>query len=197
MIMMLQLVLLEYRCYYDNRPAEGANGVRRWSRMCTGSDSTPDSVAEALRMARASMDYLNGRGAADLEAASCGGVLSALGEVQAKFTAAHASVLSRFDAASAHDADGYATSRSWLSAITKMRRKDAAAAMRLMRALRRHRPLAEALAAGEITTSWAEQILDWIAKLPRQLRDDTAAVAGLVEILVRAAAAGAALEDLE
>jgi HAMP domain-containing protein len=165
--------------------------------MCTGNGTAPGSVAEALRMAHASLDYLNGRGAADLEAASCGGVLSALGEVQAKFTAAHASVLARFDGASAHDSDGYGTSRSWLTAMAKMRGKDAAAAVRLMRALRRHRPLAQALAAGEISASWAGQILDWIAKLPAQLRDDTEAVAGLVEILVRAAAAGAILEDLE
>src|SRR5207237_5511425 len=117
--------------------------------------------------------------------------------VQAKTAAAHASVLARFDAASAHDSDGYGTSRTWLTTMAKMRRWDAAAAVRLMRALRRHRPLADALAAGEITLSWVNQILDWIAKLPRQLRDDAEAIAGIVEILVRAAAAGAALEDLE
>jgi hypothetical protein len=134
--------------------------------MCTESGAAPGSVAEALRMAHASMDYLNGRGGAGLEAGACGDVLRSLGEVQAKTAAAHASALSRFDAASAHDAEGYGTSRSWLGAMAKMRRKDAAAAVRLMRALRRHRPLAEALAAGQITVSWAEQILDWIAKLP-------------------------------
>ena len=61
--------------------------------MCTGSGTAPGSVAEALRMAHASMDYLNGRGAADLEAAGCGDVLRSLGGIQAKFTAAHASVL--------------------------------------------------------------------------------------------------------
>ncbi|HEY7261652.1 MAG TPA: hypothetical protein VH589_09240, partial [Trebonia sp.] len=68
-------------------------------------------------------------------------MLRSLGGIQAKFTAAHASVLSRFDAAGAHDAEGYGTSRSWLTAMAKMRRRDAAAAVRLMRALRRHRPL--------------------------------------------------------
>ena len=30
--------------------------------MCTGIDGAPGSVAEALRMANASLDYLNGTG---------------------------------------------------------------------------------------------------------------------------------------
>ncbi|MGH3216265.1 MAG: hypothetical protein ACRDL9_17020, partial [Trebonia sp.] len=66
--------------------------------MCTGDNGLPGSVAEALRMATASMDYLNGPGAVELDAAACGLVLRSLGEVQAKFTAAHAAVLGRFDA---------------------------------------------------------------------------------------------------
>ena len=36
-----------------------------------------------------------------------GSVLRSLGEIEAKFTAAHAAVLARFDAADAHDSDGY------------------------------------------------------------------------------------------
>jgi hypothetical protein len=39
-------------------------------------------------------------------------VLIAPGEIQAKLTAAHAGFLRRFDAAGAHDADGYGTSSS-------------------------------------------------------------------------------------
>ena len=45
-------------------------------------------------------------------------VLRSLAEVQAKFTAAHAAVLARFDAADGHDADGYGTSAAWLMAMT-------------------------------------------------------------------------------
>jgi len=90
--------------------------------MCTGNGTAPGSVAEALRMANAGLDYLNGRAAGGLDAGGFGGVLIALGEVQAKTAAAHASVLSRFDAADAHDSDGYGTSRSWLGAMAKMRR---------------------------------------------------------------------------
>jgi hypothetical protein len=64
------------------------------------------SVADALRMMNAGLDYLNGPGAAELDAASYGTVLRSLAEVRAKFTALHASVLARFDAADAHDTDG-------------------------------------------------------------------------------------------
>jgi len=163
--------------------------------MCTGDSRAFSSVAEALRTANATMDYLNSP-AADLDAAACGQVLTSLGEIRAKFTAAHARVLSRFDAAGAHDADGYGTSAAWLAAMTRMTQRDAKAAVREMRALGRHRPLEGALARGEISASWASQILDWIKKLPGQLRDDTVAVAGIAAILVRAAVSGASLDDL-
>ena len=79
-------------------------------------------VADALRMMNAGLDYLNGPGAGELDAASCGLVLRSLGEIEAKFTAAHASVLARFDAADAHDSDGYGTSAAWLMAMTDMTR---------------------------------------------------------------------------
>src|SRR5262249_40416507 len=77
--------------------------------MCTTDGSMPGSVAEALRMAHASMDYLNSPAAADLPAAACGQALAALGEVRAKHAAAYARLLRRFDAAGGHDADGYGT----------------------------------------------------------------------------------------
>ena len=47
-------------------------------------------VADALRMMNAGLDYLNGPGAEELDAAACGPVLRSLGEIEAKFTAAHA-----------------------------------------------------------------------------------------------------------
>ena len=164
--------------------------------MCTGNGPAPGSVSEALRMARAGLDYLNGPARQQLNAGSYGPVLRSLGELQASFTAAHASVLSGFDAADAHDADGYSTSATWLAAMAKMSRKDADAAMRQMRAFRRHRQLADALAAGQISASWAAQILEWIRKLPAALRADAEAIAGIVDILVKAAVSGASLEDL-
>jgi hypothetical protein len=167
--------------------------------MCTADGPAPGSVAEALRMTRAGLDYLNGRAGTGLDAASCGEVLTSLGQIGATFTAAHATVLSRFDAVNAHDCDGYVTSAAWLAAMAQMTRKDARAAVRQMRTLRRHPSLEEALARGEISASRAGQILAWVRdkRLPAQLRHDAGAVAGIVEILVRAAVSGATLADLE
>src|SRR5579863_8598363 len=103
-------------------------------------------VADALRMMNAGLDYLNGPGAADLDPAGCGAVLRSLAEVQAKFTAAHAAVLARFDAADAHDSDGYGNSAAWLMAMTDMTRQDARAEVRRMRLLRHHPAMTAALA---------------------------------------------------
>src|SRR5215831_9091501 len=168
--------------------------------MCTdggqppGSDapggSVPGSVAEALRTAHAGLDYLNSPAGAGLHAAAAGGVLTSLGELQAKVTAAHAAFLRRFDAADAHDADGYGTSAAWLAAMAKMAKNDAKAAVRQMRQLNRHPCLHGALARGEISWSWAGQIIEWLRELPAELRD------GTEKVLAEAAAAGAGLEDL-
>ncbi|MFZ0166372.1 MAG: DUF222 domain-containing protein, partial [Trebonia sp.] len=148
------------------------------------------SVADALRMMNAGLDYLNGPGAGELDAAACGSVLRSLAAVQAKFTAAHALVLARFDAADAHDCDGYGNSAAWLMAMTDMTRQDARVEMRQMRLLRDHPEMAVALAAKDISKSWAMAIAEWTKKLPAELRAET------IKILVQAAAAGASRDDL-
>jgi len=158
--------------------------------MCTADGRLFDSVAEALRMANATMDYLNSPEAADLDPVSCGPVLRSLGEIEAKFTAAHASVLARFDAADAHDSDGYGTSVAWLMAMADMTRPDAKSEMRRMRLLRDHPEMADALAEAGISKSQALAIAEWTKELPAELRAET------IRILVEAAAAGAALDDL-
>ena len=104
--------------------------------MCTADGQGLGSVAEALRMANATMDYLNGPDGADLDAASCGSVLRSLGEIEAKFTAAHASVLARFDAADAHDSRRVRHLGRVADAMADMTRPDAKAKVRRMRLLR-------------------------------------------------------------
>ena len=158
--------------------------------MCTADSRVFGSVAEALRMTRAGLDYLNGTAGDDLDAAACGTVLRSLAEVQAKFTAAHASVLARFDAADAHDSDGYGNSAAWLMAMTDMTRGDARAEVWQMRLLRGHPEMAGALADADISKSQALAIAGWTRKLPAELRAQT------ITILVQAAAAGASLDDL-
>jgi hypothetical protein len=147
------------------------------------------SAADALAMASAAMDYLNAA-VAGLDGRACGDLLIALGAVQAKLTAAHAGLLRRFDAAGAHDADGYGSSSSWLTAKAGLPRKAARAAVRQMRQLGERPLLGAALAAGDITGSLAFTIAGWTRKLPAQLRADTD------RIMLDAAAAGASTDDL-
>ena len=150
----------------------------------------PGSVAEALRLGDAFADYLNSPAAAGLDGAACGEVLLALGEIQAKLAAAHAEFLRRFDAADAHDADGYGSSSAWLAAKGRMTRRDARAAVRQMRQFSERPGLHDAVATGDLSRSWAEAITRWTRKLPVEMRDETD------KILLEAAAAGASLEDL-
>ena len=152
-------------------------------------DIAPANVAEALRMADAAMDYLNAS-CADLGGAACGEVLTAMSRIQAKFAAAQAALLRRFDTANAHDADGCASSSAWLTARAGLSKKDARAAVRHMHQLGERPRLADALTAGAITQSWAMTIAAWTRKLPAALRDETD------RIILGAAAAGASLGDL-
>ena len=152
--------------------------------------AVPGNVAEALRAGNAVADYLNSPGAAELDGAACGEALIALGGIQAKLAAAYAGLLRRFDAADAHDSDGYGSSSAWLAAKAQLTRKDARAAVRRMRRFGERKHLTEALAAGDITDSWAAAIGEWTRKLPADMRDETD------RILVEAAASGASLDDL-
>jgi hypothetical protein len=155
-----------------------------------GSGDTFGSAPEALRVAGAALDYLNAAAAAGLDGAACGELLVGLGEVQAKLTAAHAGLLRLFDAADAHDADGYGSSSAWLAARAGMSKKAAKAAVRQMRQLGDRPLLGSALAAGDITDSLAFTIAGWTRKLPAEMRTETD------RILLEAAASGASLDDL-
>jgi Domain of unknown function (DUF222) len=148
------------------------------------------NAPQALRMAGAALDYLNSAVAADLSGDACGELLIACGEIQAKLTAAQAGLLRRFDAADAHDADGYGSTSAWLAAKGQLTRKDARAAVREMRRLGERPRLGAALSAGELTRSWALAIADWTRKLPAPMRDETD------RILLEAASSGASLDDL-
>jgi hypothetical protein len=110
--------------------------------------------------------------------------------VQGKLTAAHAGLLRRFDAADAHDADGYGSSSSWLAAKAGMSAKGARMAVRQMRQLGARPLLGSALAGGDVTDSLAFTIAGWTRKLPAPMRDETD------RILLEAAAAGASTDDL-
>jgi hypothetical protein len=148
------------------------------------------SASEALQAVGAAMDYLNSPAVTGLDGAACGELLIAIGEIQAKLTAAHAGLLRRFDAANGHDADGYGSSSAWLAAKAGMSKGAARATVRRMRQLGDRPLLGSALAAGEITDSLAFTIAQWTRKLPAEMRTETD------HILLEAAAAGASSDDL-
>jgi len=150
----------------------------------------PVSVADALRMAGLGLEYLNSPAAVELDVAALGEVLTELGDLQDRLAAAHATFLRRFDAADAHDADGYASSSAWLTAKGRMTKRDARAAVRQMRQFSERPGLHDAVAAGDISRSWADAIARWTRKLPEGMRAETD------KILLEAAAAGASLDDL-
>lgn len=158
--------------------------------MCVADGAGFGSVAEALRMGDAFADYLNSPAATELDGSACGETIVALTMIRSKLAAAQAAILGRFDAADAHDADGYGSSSAWLAAMAKMTRRDAKAAVRQMRMLGERPHLADAMARNEISESWAAEIAVWLRKLPHELR------AGTEKILADTAAAGASLEDL-
>jgi hypothetical protein len=116
------------------------------------------SVAEALRAGDAVADYLTSAAAGELDGASCGEALIAVGRIASRLAAAQAAFLARFDAADAHDGDGYATSAAWLAGKTQQSRKDAKAAVRQMRLLGQHPVLDDATGTGDLSRSWAKEI---------------------------------------
>ena len=139
--------------------------------MCTAdavrvNGDTFGSAADALRMAGAALDHLNSPAAANLDGSACGELLIGLGELQAKLAAAHAAFLRRFDAAGAHDGDGYGSSSAWLAAKGGMSKGAARASVRRMRQLGGRPLLGSALAGGDVTESLAFTIADWTRKLP-------------------------------
>src|ERR1700685_1579397 len=138
--------------------------------MCTADDHDDGvragglafpSPGAALRCASAAMDYINSSCVPVVDGAACGELLISLGEVQAKLTAAHAGLLRRFDAADAHNADGYGSSSAWLAARAGMSKQAARASVRQMRQLGERPLLGSALGAGDITDSLAFTIAGW------------------------------------
>jgi hypothetical protein len=160
--------------------------------VCTGGDGVPGSVGEAVGMMGAALDYLNGPAGEQVQAAALGEVLQALAGIDAKHAAARMRFVSRFDANGCHDSDGYPTTASWMAGRTKTVLARARAEVRQARLMTGAHPgLAAAMAAGDLSPSWAAGIVGWTEKLPAEIRAETD------RILTEAAAAGADYGDLK
>jgi hypothetical protein len=152
--------------------------------------AAPANACEAIAALRASLTYLATTNAAQLTGAEQADCLRALQQAESIHTAATATMLAAFTSQAAYTDDGQGSVRSWLRWQTRITMGAAAGAVGWMRRLGAHRSIATALAAGEISPSWARQICDWTDKLPAEARDQAD------DILLSAAAGGTELADL-
>jgi len=150
----------------------------------------PASVTEALAMIDRGFDHLNAADHASLPSATQAETLRALERAQAKHTAARARVLAAFAGQAAHEDDGHGSARTWLRWQTRITPGAAAGAVGWARRLAAHPVIGDALAAGDLSESWARQLCAWTGRLPLDKRGDAD------EILASAARAGVDLPGL-
>jgi hypothetical protein len=141
-------------------------------------------------MALAGLGWLAGTELASVPAGVQADALRDLERAESLLTAARSAVLSAFDRCRGFEEDGARPARSWLRWQTRVSDGAARAAAGWTRRLRGHRLVASALAAGQVSSSWARHICDWTDPLPASRRDDADA------IMIQAVADGADLQDL-
>ena len=141
-------------------------------------------------MAEAGLAHLASLNATSLTTAEQADCLRALEQMESRHTAARASVLSAFAGTGGHEDDGHGSAKAWLKWQTRVTGGAAAGAMGWARRLAVHPAVAEALAAGEMSESWARLVCAWTDLLPDEYRADADA------ILLGAATGGADLRDL-
>jgi hypothetical protein len=126
----------------------------------------PGSVEDALAMVQAGLDHLAGADWRALGPAVQADALRSLGAAQAKLKVARSEALGAFDASGGYSGDGHPSARTWLrhqAAMTGQAARDLAGWQRTLKA---HPVLRDALAAGELSDSWAEQFARWNDRLP-------------------------------
>jgi len=151
----------------------------------------PDSPAQALAFVAAGLDYLAHANPADWDAGVQADCLRALAVAESQQAAAHARVLGAFSVPGGGLAgDGHRSPRVWLTWQCAATQRAAATKVSWMHRLNTHPLVAATLAAGSVSVSWAQEIIDWTKALPEEVRDQAEAE------LLDAAANGASLSDL-
>ena len=152
--------------------------------------ASPGSAKEALGMLKSAMGYLSAADATAMAAEPQAQCLQMLEQANSVGTAARASILAAFTSGQGYSADADYSPRAWLINRTRVTRGTAVAYTAWVRRAAAHPEVAAALAAGEISESFARTICGWTGKLPEDCRPDADA------ILVLAARTGADLRDL-
>src|SRR5690348_12452094 len=148
------------------------------------------SASEALDMVRSGLRFLAGADAAELTSEEQAEVLRGLERAHSAATAARTSVLGAFTAGQGYAADADYSARSWLMHQTGITRGASVFHTAWVKRAARHPRLYAALAAAEISESYARTLCTWTDKLPPGRRDEAD------ELLAREAAAGTGLRDL-
>jgi len=157
--------------------------------MCDG-ESSPANVSQALTMLHRALGHLNAADVASLPSAVQAEALRALERAEAKHTCARGRVLAAFAGQGGFEDDGHGSARAWLRWQTRITTGAAAGAVGWARRLAAHPVIGQALAAGELSPSWARLICAWTGRLPEAQRGDAD------EILAGAARGGAHLPGL-
>ena len=150
----------------------------------------PESTAQALGMLKSAMGYLSAADATAMAAETQAQCLQTLEQINSMGTAARASILSAFTSSQGYSADADYSPRAWLINRTHITKGAAVAYTAWVRRAAAHPLVAVALAAGEVSESFARTICQWTDKLPENCRESADT------ILVGAAQAGMDMRDL-
>ena len=150
----------------------------------------PSSAGEALQMAVAGLAWLAAADLASEPVPVQAEALRVFERLESLRTAARARTLLAFSAQRGFEDDGQGSARMWLTWQTRVTAGAARGTVGWMRRLDNHPAVAEALAAGVLSVSWARQVTDWTDALPAEARGDADA------ILLAAAAGGGDLAGL-
>jgi hypothetical protein len=148
------------------------------------------SETDALQMLDSALAYLTAADPTGMPTAIQARCLTALERADARTTAARAQILAAFTACQGYCEDADYSARAWLIHKTRVTKGTAAEHAGWSRRTGTHPRILAALAAGEISRSYARTICSWTDRLPEDCRDNADA------ILVSAAQMGMELPDL-
>jgi len=148
------------------------------------------SASEALEMVHAGLAHLASADATAMSAEEQARCLRELERANSAATAARISVLGAFSSGQGYSADAAYSARAWLIHQTGITKGAAVAYTAWVKRAETHPLVARALAAREMSESYARTLCGWTDRLPEKCR------AAADEVLVTAAAAGMGLADL-
>ena len=148
------------------------------------------SVTEALEALKSAMSYLAAADAAQLPTPVQAQCLQGFEQVESIGTAARASFLAAFTRARGYCEDADYSPLMWLVNQTRVTRGCAAGHVGWSRRAAGHRLVTAALAAAQVSVSWARVICGWTGKLPEGCREEAD------RILLAAARSGLGLRDI-